>query len=141
MTVAVAPALETVANALADATRAGGAFQTSISFLGDNIGRISSITLVFASFFAGRWVAALAAAALGVRGLATALVILRGALIRTGIGALIVAAGELVYQFSKLVEGAGGFGAALGLLKDLASEVWDRIGLGNDAVVAMTESW
>ena len=142
LTVAVAPALETVANALAAATRVGGAFQTSISFLGDNIGRISSITLVFASLVAGRWVAALAAAALGVRGLATALVILRGALIRTGIGALIVGAGELVYQFSKLVEGAGGFGAALGLLKDLASEVWDRIGLGIDAVVAsMNASW
>jgi len=139
---ASALALETVANALADATRAGGAFQTSISFLGDNIGRISSIALVFASFVAGRWVAALAAAALSVSGLATALVILRGALIRTGIGALIVGAGELVYQFSKLVEGAGGFGAALGLLKDLASEVWDRIGLGIDAVVAsMNASW
>ena len=103
--VAVAPALEVVANALADATRAGGAFQTSISFLGDNIGRISSIALVFASFFAGRWVVALAAAALGVRGLATALVILRGALIRTGIGALIVGAGELVNQFSKTRRG------------------------------------
>ena len=142
LTVAVAPALETVANALADATRAGGAFQTSIRFLGDNIGRISSITLVFASLVAGRWVVALAAAALGVRGLATALVILRGALIRTGIGALIVGAGELVYQFSKLVEGAGGFGAALGLLKDLASEVWDRIGLGVDAAVAsMNAGW
>ena len=142
LTVAVAPALETVANALADATRAGGAFQTSIRFLGDNIGRISSITLVFASLVAGRWVVALAAAALGVRGLATALVILRGALIRTGIGALIVGAGELVYQFSKLVEGAGGFGAALGLLKDLASEVWDRIGLGVDvAVASMNAGW
>jgi len=105
LTVAVAPALETVANALADATRAGGAFQTSISFLGDNIGRIPSIALVFATFFAGRWVVALAAAALGVRGLATALVIMRGALICTGIGALIVGAGELVYQFSKVVQG------------------------------------
>ena len=142
LTVAVAPALEVVANALADATRAGGVFQTTISFLGDHIGRISSIVLVFASLVAGRWVAALAAAALGVRGLATALVILRGALIRTGIGALIVGAGELVYQFSKLVEGAGGFGAALGLMKDLASEVWDRIGLGVDAVLAsMQASW
>jgi len=91
---------------------------------------------------AGRWVAGLAAAALSVRGLATGLVFLRGALIRTGIGALIVGAGELVYQFSKLVEGAGGFGAALGLLKDLASEVWDRIGLGVDAVLAsMNASW
>ena len=57
LTVAVAPALEAVANALADATRAGGAFQTSIRFLGDNIGRISSIALVFASLVAGRWVA------------------------------------------------------------------------------------
>ena len=142
LTVAVAPALEVVANALADATRAGGAFQTSIRFLGDNIGRISSITSVFACLVAGRWVAATAAAALGVRRLATALVILRSALIRTGIGALIVGAGELVYQLSKLVEGAGGFGAALGLLKDLAREVWDRIGLGVDAVVAsLRASW
>ena len=56
--------------------------------------------------------------------------------VRSGIGALIVGAGELVYQFSKLVEGAGGFGAARGLLADLASKVWDRIGLGVDAVVA-----
>jgi hypothetical protein len=53
----------------------------------------------------------LAAAALSVRGLATALVVLRGALIRTGIGALIVGAGELVYQFGRLVQGAGGVGA------------------------------
>ena len=56
--------------------------------------------------------------------------------VRSGIGALIVGAGELVYQFSKLVEGADGFGAACGLLADPASEVWDRIGLGVDAVVA-----
>ena len=77
-----------------------------------------------------------------MRGLATALVILRGALIRTGLGAQIVGAGELVYQFSKLVEGACGFGAALGLLKDLASEVWDRIGLGIDALKAsLSASW
>jgi hypothetical protein len=39
LTVAVAPALEMVANALADATRVGGVFQTSISFLGRPIGR------------------------------------------------------------------------------------------------------
>ena len=142
LTVAVAPALETVANALADATRAGGIFQTGISFLGDHIGEIASIAGAFATFFAGRFVIALGAAALGVSGLSLSLTVLKGALIRTGIGALIVGAGELVYQFSKLVEGAGGFGAALGLLSDVASEVWDRIGLGVDAVVAsLTASW
>ncbi len=44
----------------------------------------------------GRWVATLAVAALSIRGLATALVFLRGALIRIGIGALIAGAGEMV---------------------------------------------
>ena len=142
LTVAVAPALETVANALADATRAGGVFQTSISYLGDHIGEIASIAGAFATFFAGRFIIALGAAALGVGGFSLSLTVLKGALIRTGIGALIVGAGELVYQFSKLVEGAGGFGAALGLLSDLASEVWDRIGFGVDAVVASLQaSW
>ena len=81
----------------------------------------------FVALLAGRWVAGMAAAALSVRGLATALVVLRGALIRTGIGALIVGAGELVYQFTRLVSGAGGFGEAMSLLKDLAVEVWERI--------------
>ena len=142
LTVAVAPALEMVANALADATRAGGIFQASISFLGDHIGEIASIAGAFATFFAGRFIIALGAAALGVSGFSLSLTVLKGALIRTGIGALIVGAGELVYQFSKLVEGAGGFGAALELLSDLASEVWDRIGLGVDAVVASLQaSW
>lgn len=142
LTVAVAPALESVANALADATRKGGIFQTSIALLGNHIGEIASIAGAFAAFFAGRFVIALGAAALGVSGFSLSLTVLKGALIRTGIGALIMGAGELVYQFSKLVEGAGGFGAALGLLSDLASEVWDRIGLGVDTVAAsLSASW
>jgi hypothetical protein len=83
---------------------------------------------------AGRWVAGLVAAAVSVRGLATALVVLRGALIRTGIGALIVGAGELVYQFGRLVSGAGGFGEALSLLGDVAAEIWERIKLGGQSL-------
>ena len=70
---------------------------------------------------------------LSVRGLATTLVFLRGALIRTGIGALIVGAGELVYQFSQLVARVGGVAEAFRLLGDLAREVWSRIGLSLDA--------
>ena len=71
-----------------------------------------------------------------MRGLATALVVLRGAVIRTGIGALVVGAGELIYQFTRLVSGAGGFGNAMALLGDLASAVWDRIGMGAASVGA-----
>ena len=64
------------------------------------------------------------AAALSVRGLATALVVLRGALIRTGIGALIVGAGELVYQFSPARRRGRRLRRGLSLLGDVASEVW-----------------
>ncbi|MBN7761624.1 hypothetical protein JYP52_10785 [Nitratireductor aquibiodomus] len=129
LAVAAAPALEAVADALAAISRTTGPLGQGIRFLFDNIGRLASIAAAFAAFIAGRWVAGMVVAAASVRGLATALVFLRGALIRTGIGALIVAAGELIYQFGRLVQATGGFGAALGLLGDVAAEVWDRIGL------------
>src|SRR5690606_21793364 len=71
-----------------------------------------------------------------------ALVLLRAALIRTGIGALIIGAGELVYQFGRLVSAAGGFGNAMGLLGDLASEVWERIKLdAHSAYLGVQAVW
>ena len=129
LAVAAAPALEAVADVLAAISRTTGPLGQGIRLLFDNIGRLASIAAAFAAFMAGRWVAGMVVAAASVRGLATALVFLRGALIRTGIGALVVAAGELIYQFGRLVQATGGFGAALGLLGDVAREVWDRIGL------------
>ncbi|SLN61592.1 Lambda phage tail tape-measure protein (Tape_meas_lam_C) [Roseovarius gaetbuli] len=136
LAVAAAPALEAVANAMAAIASRTGPLGIAISALFDNIGRLISIAATFATLLAGRWVAGLAAAALSVRGLATALVVLRGALIRTGLGALIVGAGELVFQFTRLVSGAGGFGAAMGLLKDVAVEVWERLGMAASAAGA-----
>ncbi|OJF92794.1 phage tail tape measure C-terminal domain-containing protein [Pararhizobium antarcticum] len=142
LTAAVAPALETVANALANMARSPGPIGGAINALFDNIGRLTTYATTFAALMAGRWVAELAMAALSVRSLATALVFLRGALIRTGIGALIVGAGELVYQFSQLVTRVGGVGEAFRLLGDLASEVWSRIGLSLDAAFAnMAAGW
>lgn len=136
LAVAAAPALEAVADAMAALASRTGPLGIAIRGLFDNIGRLATYAATFAAVFAGRWVAGMAAAALSVRGLATALVVLRGALIRTGIGALIVGAGELIYQFTRLVSGAGGFGNAMALLGDVASEVWDRIGMGAASVGA-----
>jgi hypothetical protein len=136
LTAAVAPALEVVANALADMARSTGPIGIAITALFDNLGRLTTYAATFAALMAGRWVAGLAAAALSVRGLATGLVILRGALIRTGIGALIVGAGELVFQFTQLVSSAGGFGNAMGLLKDVVVEAWERIKMGATAAGA-----
>lgn len=78
-----------------------GASSTVASVLilvADNIERLTSVAIAFAGFMAGRWVAAFVAARVATFSLSTALTVLRGALIRTGIGALIVAAGELIYQ-------------------------------------------
>ena len=136
LAVAAAPALEAVANALAALARTTGPIGIAITALFDNIGRLTAYAATFVALMAGRWVAGMAAAALSVSSLATGLVILRGALIRTGIGALIVGAGELVFQFTRLVSAAGRFGAAMGLLKDVVVEVWDRIKLGTTAAGA-----
>ncbi|WP_323006534.1 phage tail tape measure C-terminal domain-containing protein [Pseudorhodobacter sp.] len=140
LAVAAAPALEAVADAMAVMARTTGPLGMAIQGLFANLGRLTTYATTFAAFLAGRWVAGLAVAALSVKGLATALVFLRGALIRTGIGALIVGAGELVYQFTRLVSGAGGFGNAMSLLKDVAVEVWDRVSLSASAAWARVES-
>ena len=140
--VAVAPAVEALASAFVALASDGGILRTAIDALIGNLGRLATYAATFATFMAGRWVAGMAAAALSVRGLATALVFLRGALIRTGIGALIVGAGELVYQFSRFVERVGGVGEAFRLLGDLAREVWSRMGLSLDAALArMAAGW
>ena len=127
LAVAAAPALEAVADAMATLASRTGPLGQAITGLFENIGRLTTYAATFAAFLASRWVAGLAAAALSVRGLATALVVLRGALVRTGIGALIVGAGELIYQFTQLVRGAGGFGEALKLMGNVAKAVWDGI--------------
>jgi hypothetical protein len=130
LAVAAAPALEAVADAMAVVANRTGPLGSAIRGLFDNIGRLITYAGTFATFLAGRWVASFAVAALSVRGLAMALVVMRAALIRTGVGALIVGAGELVHQFNLLVSGAGGFGNAMALLGSVATEVWDRIKLG-----------
>ena len=109
---AAAPALEAVANAMAAMARSTGPLGIAIRGSSTTSAGSPPTPPPSPASWPGRWVAGLAAAALSVRGLATALVVLRGALIRTGIGALIVGAGELVYQFGRLVAGVGGFGEA-----------------------------
>ncbi len=134
--VALAPSLEAAATAFVAMASATSPFAQAFDAVLANLDRLAIYAGTFATFLAGRWVAAMAAAALSVRGLATTLVVLKGALIRTGIGALIVGAGELVYWFTRLASGAGGFGEAMGLLKDVVLEVWDRIRMGASAAGA-----
>jgi hypothetical protein len=134
--VALAPSLEAVANAFVALASSTSPISRTFDAVLANLNRLAIYAGTFASFLAGRWVVAMAAAAFSVRGLATTLVVLKGAIIRTGIGALIVGAGELVYWFTRLASGAGSFGEAMRLLKDVAVEVWDRIKMGASAAGA-----
>lgn len=87
----------------------------------------SSIALEMAL---GAQTRAAAVAGVATKALTGAMTLLRGALISTGIGALVVAAGFLIAKFMELVRKAGGFGNALSLVGDIGGEVWRRLGQG-----------
>lgn len=124
--ITLAPALQSMAQAFSNIMGEGEAFRS----LAESIGRILSgwVTIITQSV---EGVNALAGAFDGAEfaamGLVAALVALRAGLIRTGIGALIVGAGELTYQFSRLIRATGSWGEALELLGDIALGVLSGI--------------
>ena len=124
------PGLGAMADAMTNSLREGGLLRSVIDGLIGNLDVIAGSLAVATTGFGVRYVAALALANLSTITLAGSLGLLRTALITTGIGALVVGAGYLVAKFADLVRGAGGFGSAMGLLKDVAAEVWDRIRRG-----------
>lgn len=109
-------------------------FAEGLIAVADNIGRVVTYAATAVTAFGTYYVGAMVAAYVSTMTLNGALVLLRAALIRTGIGALIIGAGELIYQFGRLVSAAGGFGEAMGLVGDLVVEVWGRIKIGGQAL-------
>lgn len=70
------------------------------------------------------------------------LITLRGALMATGIGALVVGAGMLIDFLIRLRTSTDSWGEAWGLLKDVANESLERIGYGALALEhAVTATW
>jgi hypothetical protein len=124
---ALAPVLESLAKSFTRLASVTSPVGRALDLLLSNLDRIAIYGATAASVFGTKLALGMATAAVATIKTAGALRVLRGALIRTGIGALVVGAGELVYWFTSLVQGAGGFGAALGLLKDLASQVFTRL--------------
>ena len=111
--------------------QAGGAsatFASAMITVSENIGRV----IVYAGTAATAWgvtyVAGVARAALATHGLSGALALLRTALIRTGLGAIIVLAGELVYQFLELVRETGSVGNAFRAVYSIGKQSFERMG-------------
>lgn len=130
---------------------ASAAVASAIILVADNLQLLVSIALVAATAFATRYAVAVgttavaaaykfiaanvllhkalfgsstaaAVTATAVRGLSVALTFLRGAIISTGIGALVVAAGMAVNAFMNLSQVAGGFGNAISLIGAVVRE-------------------
>lgn len=122
-----APALNAMADAFLRLVQEGSILRESLTFIAENLGRLAAYAGAVVAFFGVQWVAGMAAAAGATGILSGALALLRLAIARTGLGVLIIAAGELFYQFLKLVDMTGGFGNAIAALGDVAVEVWGRI--------------
>lgn len=113
----------------------------ALNLVVNNLDRLVVFATAAATFFAGRFVAAFVAAKVATLSFATSLTFLRAALIRTGIGALVVGAGELLYQMTRLSSAAGGFGEALTLLGRIAKGVFDGIVAAGKAIPTALSSY
>lgn len=107
--------------------RASGMMADSLIFVARNLERVAAYAIPLATFMAGTWVYSFMRARAAAAQLTFSMWALRSAILATGIGALIVASGELIYWFGRLVTGAGGFGAAMRALGDVAGAVWTGI--------------
>ncbi|GHE05459.1 hypothetical protein U879_03835 [Defluviimonas sp. 20V17] len=139
LTAAVAPSLEAVSNAMARATRVGGVFQRSISFLGDHLGEMASIAASFAAFFTGKFVWAMGTAALGLKGVTLGLEAVKTAMIRTGWGLLIVGVGELAYRMNLFGEAADASTAAQARMT-AALDIYAQVGGPNARAEAIAST-
>lgn len=139
--VAVAPALQRMADSLAAIFEVGSPVSRVLGFIAENLDKIATVAAVAAAAIGIRYAGALALAAAraviaaaATGSLSGALGVLGGAIVKTGIGALIVGLGLAVDYIGKLARAAGGLGAVFGLLKDVAVEVVTQIGAGFEAL-------
>lgn len=150
--------LESEFRGIANAIRYVGEMMSSIGqWIIQNLDQIAITVALVVGWFGAKWVVAMIAASgattvlmnmlralavsyvlVGAKATAAmvatsaftgALNVLRTALIRLGLPAIIILAGYLIERFLTLVKGAGGFGEALGLLADVAGEAFGRVRL------------
>lgn len=134
LAVAIAPAVEGLARAFTAAAQQGGILRQAFDALKGSADTLLAVVAAFGVLLVGQVIKRVAAFALGIRGAITAVLLLRGAILRLPFVGLFVALSEALSWFGKLVEGAGGFGQAMALMGDTATEVWQRISLGAQAM-------
>lgn len=102
----------------------------AVEFLGANLDVAANSIGVLAVGLTVKAIPAIYSMVTATGFLTGAMVALRSAIFLTGIGALVIGAGYLITKFADLTEKTGGVGNALGLLKDVGLEVFDRLRRG-----------
>ena len=100
---------------------------TAVQFFTNNIESFAGVAIAASVAIGIKLVPAIWGAVTATYAWVAALVTLKGALIATGVGALIVSAGLLIGQFIKLVQATGSFADAFRLSRDVVVEVAERI--------------
>lgn len=126
----VAQGVTTAAEAIGSAKGALDDFLSSIVPLGGEVDSLRVVMTGAAVVITGMYLPAIVSATAATFGWIASLITLRGVLITTGIGALIVAAGVLIDFLVRLREATGSWGEVFGLVSDVAIEVFDRIKRG-----------
>jgi hypothetical protein len=100
-----------------------------LSTIANNLDRVVLYIAVAGAAFGTKLVAGLIAARLATFSLAGAFAFLRKAILRTGIGAVVILVAEAIRMFLLLKKQLGGVGPLLDLLKGAFKEVLSKIGL------------
>ena len=112
------------------------ALASAILWLAENLKQIVITVGIAGAYFAGAYVFSLVAASVATGGLTGALVLLRGAILKTGIGALIIFAGDLAFEFLHLTELVGGMSSMMTILGETGKASLQFIG---NAAIAMVD--
>lgn len=109
------------------ATGASSAVAGVLVGVADNLQLLASFAVAAAGALAASYVPAITQAVFGTGLWIASLVTLRGALMATGVGALVVGAGLAINALIDLVSHTGSLGSAMTLLGEVAAGVWNGI--------------
>jgi len=133
--ISAAGAIDSMADAFGSARAAA---DDMLTILIPFVGEIDSLQVLVsgtAAVVAGMYIPTIVAATGTTMAWVASLITLRGALLATGIGALIVGAGTLIDFLLRLRSATGSWGEALSALGDLAAGVWEGIKTSASALV------
>lgn len=111
-------------------TGASGLVASAIVFVADNLRQIAVYGASAALVLGATYVPAMYAAVTSTLALVAASITLRGALIATGIGALVVIIGWVVNKVIDLADELGGLAAVWLYVKNVGTQVWEAMAAG-----------